>query len=373
MKKLIRCSSILLACALSILAFGACSAGGLVGGQCTQNFWNCSGACVDLEEDADHCGACGVGCAINQICSEAACIEGEEPIGNVSVESLKGMSDGDENNGEQLQCEEGVLTTACGTSCVDILSDAANCGSCGQICESGICSFGSCRGESNGHMVAICQSYESYAPSASRLLGNAIFLAPNSAVRILGYAEYTPSLIVDGLESALEESAQLLERDYELTRSVQAADVTNLVRSDYDVLLIYDQPDAPGGIWSRQAGSWRDALENFVAQGGIVIVTTGGQESTEVFELVSKLNILETTGTQRFDDQVYQLQSPGDVLALGVVSAFRASPASCTFETSVLPSNRLVYVTSDSPPNLGLGNPGAVHRLVLPSSQIDLR
>ena len=56
-------------------AFGSCPATVTVSGvtTCPTGTTLCSGACVDLQSDALHCGACGRACSAGQICRAAVC------------------------------------------------------------------------------------------------------------------------------------------------------------------------------------------------------------------------------------------------------------------------------------------------------------
>src|SRR4030095_11375936 len=74
----------------------------------------CGGQCVSTSDNAN-CGACGKTCPGSQYCSSSAC-----------------------------RCQ-GYGLTACGDSCVNVLTDTAHCGSCtvacrpGEGCNSGVC------------------------------------------------------------------------------------------------------------------------------------------------------------------------------------------------------------------------------------------
>jgi hypothetical protein len=65
----------------------------------------CGGACVRLDGDSSHCGACDRACAAGEVCSGGACT---------------------------AACEPGLV--ACGGGCVFLGSDAQNCGACGNAC-----------------------------------------------------------------------------------------------------------------------------------------------------------------------------------------------------------------------------------------------
>jgi hypothetical protein len=89
------------------------SGGGSGGGGCDAGDINCSGQCVDLQTDPNHCGSCGVTCAGSLTCSSGACA-----------------------------C--GAGTTMCGVGqCVDTQTDPNNCGTCNNVCR-GPCNAGHC-------------------------------------------------------------------------------------------------------------------------------------------------------------------------------------------------------------------------------------
>jgi hypothetical protein len=101
---------------------GVCSSGGTGGNTdtgpsgCAAGQTLCGGACVDLQSDGKHCGACGKVCDSGLFCSQGSCVEG---------------------------CPPGL--TACGGGCVNLQSDRNNCGVCGRTCPSGQrCDIGAC-------------------------------------------------------------------------------------------------------------------------------------------------------------------------------------------------------------------------------------
>jgi hypothetical protein len=74
----------------------------------------CGGACVDVQFNPSHCGACGVACDEADPCRSGVC-----------------------------GCNPGL--TGCSRSCVDLLTDPLNCGGCGKTCAGGtVCERGSC-------------------------------------------------------------------------------------------------------------------------------------------------------------------------------------------------------------------------------------
>lgn len=96
--------------ALSLVT--ACGDGGGDGGatssDCPAGQARCDGACVTLDANVDHCGACGNACSGELVCSGGACTD---------------------------ECADGL--TNCDRSCSDTTSDPAHCGACNEACGTG--------------------------------------------------------------------------------------------------------------------------------------------------------------------------------------------------------------------------------------------
>ena len=91
---------------------------------CALGETNCSGGCVDLQTDDDHCGGCHTSCGSDQSCQAGLCEDEEEEPAS-------------------LECD-GELTE-CGEECVDTDMDRDHCGACGDPCGNNeICVAGGC-------------------------------------------------------------------------------------------------------------------------------------------------------------------------------------------------------------------------------------
>lgn len=264
-------------------------------------------------------------------------------------------------------CLTDPFTTQCGAVCVDTTNDPRHCGSCGNRCESGICVSSSCIGRVNGHMVALCTSFETSSPAQTNLLGNSVFLAQGSPVRILAYTRDSSAGSISGTNQALASAAAARGRSFEQTNVTGLNSVTNqLDRADYEVLIVYDQPNAPAGRMAERALAWAPTIQTFADLGGIVVVLTGGGGVAEMDEFVDGIGIASVSGTTNYDGSSYEVVAPGDALAIGVVSPFLAVPSSCVFSGAPVQDGELIYVTEGADPGPGLGDPGAIHRIIVP-------
>ncbi len=73
-------------------------------GFCDGGLTNCSGACVDLNSSADHCGTCAMRCGMQMSCTAGRCV-----------------------------CVPDA-GSACGSACFNLRTDNSNCGACGNVC-----------------------------------------------------------------------------------------------------------------------------------------------------------------------------------------------------------------------------------------------
>ena len=110
------CTTTLQACS----AADGDSGGSPYSSACPTGQVRCANECVSLSSDAVHCGACGHGCAANEVCSNSSCTS---------------------------ECASGLAQ--CGQSCVDTATDLQHCGGCDLPC-SGTCTGGMCTPAAGG-------------------------------------------------------------------------------------------------------------------------------------------------------------------------------------------------------------------------------
>ncbi|MBN1770649.1 MAG: hypothetical protein JXB32_05265, partial [Deltaproteobacteria bacterium] len=102
---------------LSILLLSAgCGTGVDYTTECHVPQVECGGACVDLQTDRAHCGACDEACETGEVCVDGACA---------------------------TSCPAGQ--DVCDDRCVELQTDRAHCGACDEACETGeVCVDGAC-------------------------------------------------------------------------------------------------------------------------------------------------------------------------------------------------------------------------------------
>ncbi|WP_437976335.1 MXAN_6577-like cysteine-rich protein [Sorangium sp. So ce295] len=171
-------SSAALLLAAGVVLAASCAESPDVSSECPDGLSRCNGECVELEANADHCGACGDACEAGQLCVKGRCsggggeggggegggigtgVGGGEACGEgqsdcsgkcVNLETdLRNCGDCDVECAEGHVCADGSCAcagdlTACEGACVDVLSDRRNCGECesscapAQQCVDGVC------------------------------------------------------------------------------------------------------------------------------------------------------------------------------------------------------------------------------------------
>ena len=128
-------SSAVLLLAAGVVLAASCAESPEASGECADGLSRCNGECVELQANAEHCGACGEACEEGQLCVGGRCGEGGgggEGGGDIGT----GVGGGEE-------CREGQAD--CSGRCVNLETDPRNCGDCDVECAEGrVCADGSC-------------------------------------------------------------------------------------------------------------------------------------------------------------------------------------------------------------------------------------
>jgi len=309
----------------------------------------CNGKCVDPPpyDTAQACGAC------DNVCADPtpAC----SPDGKGSYKCVK-------------VCDPPL--TLCADQCVDENIDADHCGSCNNVCPSGICQAGMCVGANVGHEVLACMDYSQPTQTAPQtvLLGNTLFLPVRNPVRIMAYTEFAPAAVRAKVNQAIGYAATARGRTYAITPIAKSTDVTaQLNIGQFDVFLVYDQSTAPAGTLATIGGAWQTStvLSSFAAAGGVIVVLSSTTGTGEMPQLLSASQLLDVSAqTDVTGAQLYN-RAPADAVGINVISPFLSQKNTCNFTTTLTPDADNIFVVSDTKAPAA-GAPVVVHRVIEP-------
>ncbi|MCC6216214.1 MAG: hypothetical protein IT376_15225 [Polyangiaceae bacterium] len=256
--------------------------------------------------------------------------------------------------------------TACSGQCVDTQIDPENCGTCGNVCPTGLCQGGQCVGATAGHIVVHCTSHEgtTTASPQATLLGNAAFLRPSNPVKILEFDQHAAAQARARVENLLAAQALARGRTHTLERVSAPADVaTRLNVLDFDVLLVLDQSQAPTGALATVGASWAATLDAFARAGGVIVVLSSATGTAEMPALLSSAGLL-TVAAEQPSVALQANVAPFDAVGVNVPSPFVALPRSCAMTLGGPADPFVVTVVRELVD--GGGEPVLVHRIRVP-------
>ena len=109
--------------------------------------------------------------------------------------------------------DSSAAVTTCATT-TDYNADPLNCGTCGNVCASGLCYAGVCADNRAGHIFVVGNSYRKSNPSWDRVFGNALFLKESAKVNIVVYRGTAGADYNNGVANAIVRAAALMHRTY---------------------------------------------------------------------------------------------------------------------------------------------------------------
>lgn len=404
--------------------FAACEAtNAVVGGECAPPFVECARTCVDTQTDPVHCGSCDNACAPGIACTQGICggrLDGGALDGRVG--DADGSSDGSPSDGTPTDgpsgdgisgdgsldpdacvppfntplhcgacgraCGGGEVCTPfpdgglgcalvcapplinCNNTCVDTDTDPLNCGQCNKVCVSLLCQTGTCVGNAAGHLVVIGHDYASPIPfggAQARVVANAVFIPTKNPLRVFSFEHYAQPAAANRVKGIVSQVASLQGRTVNYTAVNADSDVpAKLNVIDFDVLVVYDQAQAVGGVLGPLGASWATTLDRFIKQGGTVVILDGEAGSPpQMTQFILSAGLLTTFAPTSLPPgmPVFNI-APADAVGSGVVSPYGATPASVRFVTDP-PSGTLAHVIVDRS-DAGQGAPVVIHRTVVP-------
>ena len=310
---------------------------------CDAPLVECNGQCVPPVFDTpEACGACN-----------AACPKARPTCSPDDMGSFKCV----------LVCDDPLKE--CNGKCVDFNIDANNCGSCGNVCLSGICQSGMCVGAKDGHVVLACMNYQSAATNSApnTLLGNAVLLPQPKQVRILAYTEFASAASRANVDQHINLAASARGRSVVITPLTKYTSASALLSiANFDEFLIYEQDSADPGVLGTVGTVWQNnsVLESFAAAGGVIVGLSGG--SYEMDQFFTNANLLEVSAQTDVTGSFLYNRASLDSVGNNVISPFFAPPDSCTFTTSATPDQSTVFVVRAAPNDTA--PPVVVHRAI---------
>jgi hypothetical protein len=345
----------------SVFFVGGCG-DALVGGACAVGYVPLGDDCVLQKVDGDSVSASSGGDGGRGEGGDATGVGGAGGAGAGSTGSLSGAGGALGTGGAQSSSGTGFTCFAplasCDGQCVNLATDADNCGGCGVACGPGIaCVDGACEGitggASGGQAVVIAANYGDVAlgdPEAV-LLGNALFLHPSEPLRVLDYAEH-----VQIGSPALEIVTDLMGDEAIIRdRTVQAWTLPSdnqlhaaLATDAFDVLLVRDQDGAPEDRLVQIGASWKQALASFMAKGGVVVVLGSTLGNNEMGAFLEKALGFETAFLHNVSSQSVTNVAPGDPLGWGVLPTFVTGAATAALPQAAGSTAGVTVVVTDA-------------------------
>jgi len=245
---------------------------------------------------------------------------------------------------------------ACARNCVDLQSDPDHCGSCPNVCATGICIDALCSSGTAGHVVLIGHDYTTTRVSMNRIAGNSVFLGAGAPVRVLVYEGRARVASITGTDLAINQVSTSGGRSW--TRIPVTRSEVPLMLASADVLVVYAQRDASDAELQSTGTEWGVAMTSFVRRGGVVAVfDTGGSANVGTFQLLSAAGLLAVTARTVITGAIVTVDAAalGDAVAIGLPATYRAETTTVRFDTS----DPLTVVRDAT-------GPVVVHRVVAP-------
>jgi hypothetical protein len=334
-----------------VCSFIACERGNaLVDGQCLAGFMPQGNQCVPITDALNDVGVDGD--ASN---SDVIMQDGTNPDGTSDADVIT----------DAFMCDDGL--TLCNGVCVDTTSDPFNCGACNIVCASLLCSNSLCQGAVPGSLIVIGHDYEvTYSAAQQRVLANALLVSSASPLRVRLYEQYASAAAITNVKSILTAAATGAGRVINYTAASTPSDVTpGMNAANTDVLVIFDQVNAPASTLAAIGTGWATTITSFSHVGGVVIALDGlGGTSPQMPALIKSAKILDVSSdTTVAQGSALDVVAPSDSVGIGVVSPYGAGKHSVFFACNEPNTPPVTYIVEDPANDAGPTQPVVIHKV----------
>jgi hypothetical protein len=132
-----------------------------------------------------------------------------------------------------------------------------------------------------------------------------------------------------------------------ITHTTTDSDIPGkLTTTNFEVLLVFDQPKAGANTLGPLGTSWQSTLTSYLQAGGVVIVLDGAT-ATDMPVFLTNAQLLNVTAQTQLSNTTQVVNAaPGDIVGNGVASPYRVTNRSSRFAADPA-SSTITYVIYD--------------------------
>jgi hypothetical protein len=187
-----------------------------------------------------------------------------------------------------------------------------------------------------GHVVVIGHDYQRSRAGQNRLAGNAVILLANAradeTIEVVAFEGAAARSSIAGVDRAIDQVATARGRDWSRVTAV-ASEVTGLLDTAH-VVVIYHQAGSSDAELTMLASLWEMAFIGYLERGGVIVLFEGVSGHDGTHQVLATAGLIGMSSVASIDGAGVGVVRPGDVVALGVPTSYRAELSSVALPTS---------------------------------------